>query len=81
MAGRTRERLHCETAISRDEASVNKQIKEGEGDQYALVYHEESSLWLWTLYFLPHCAALFSFSSPPTSEGPHWQSNLVLGSG
>lgn len=33
---RTRGRLHCETAISRDEAFLNKQITEGEGDQYGV---------------------------------------------
>lgn len=53
--GRTRERLHCETAISRDEAFLNKQIKKEKAINTVLVYQEESSSWLWSIYFLLHC--------------------------
>lgn len=65
--GRTRERLHCETAISRDEAFLNKQIKKEKAINTVLVYQEESSSWLWSIYFLPHC--FFFFSSSQRSEG------------
>lgn len=76
---RTRGRLHCETAISRDEAFLNKQNNRSRRRSIQrLVYQEESSLWLWSIYFQPHCLA-FSSSLPQTSEGPRWQSNLVFG--
>lgn len=52
--GRTRERLHSETAISRDEAFLNKQKKK-KTINTVLVYQVESSLWLWSIYFLLHC--------------------------
>lgn len=75
---RTRGRLHCETAISRDEAFLNKQNNRRRRRSIRrLVYQAESSLWLWRFYFQPHCLA-FSPSPPQTSEGPHWQSNLVF---
>lgn len=51
--GRTRERLHSQTAISRDEAFLNKQKKKTINT--VLVYQVESSLWLWSIYFLLHC--------------------------
>lgn len=52
--GRTRERLHSQTAISRDEAFLNKQ-KTKKTINTVLVYKVESSLWLWSIYFLLHC--------------------------
>lgn len=72
--GRTRERLHCETAISRDEAFLNKQIKKEKAINTVLVYQEESSSWLWSIYFLLHC---FFFLVISNVWGPYWQSNLV----
>lgn len=61
---RTRERLHSETAISRDEA-FSKQTTKKKTINTAFVYQVESSLWHCSIYFLPHCF----FSSSPKSEG------------
>lgn len=52
--GRTRERLHSQTAISRDEAFLNKQTQK-KTINTVLVYQVESSLWLCSIYFLLHC--------------------------
>lgn len=63
--GRTRERLHSETAISRDEAFLNKQKKEEEDDQYCVSL--PSGVIIVALEYL-FSAPLF-FSTSQTSVG------------
>lgn len=65
--GRTRERLHSETAISRDEAFLNKQKKKGrrEDDQYCVSL--PSGVIIVALEYL-FSAPLF-FSTSQTSVG------------
>lgn len=47
---RTRERLHSKTAISRDEAFLNKHTEE-KAINTVFVHQAESSLCRWSIYF------------------------------
>lgn len=72
--GRTRERLHSQTAISWDEAFLNKQKKREEGDQYCV--RLPSGVIIVALYYL-FSAPLF-FSTSQNICGPYWQFNSFV---